>query len=94
MFFNQNGILNIDEAIMNKESFKKIMADGTVTEDEIKEQSDKVVGLFQEIEKKYSEEQLREIKDLLAETTICLCFISYPHLFFSMLFITSILSNL
>ena len=51
MFFNQNGILNIDEAIMNKESFKKIMADGIVTEDEIKEQSDKVVGLFQEIEK-------------------------------------------
>ena len=70
MFFNQNGILNIDEAIMNKESFKKIMADGTVTEDEIKEQSDKVVGLFQEIEKKYSEEQLRGIKDLLAETSV------------------------
>lgn len=70
MFFNQNGILNIDEAIMNKESFKKIMADGTVTEDEIKEQSDKVVGLFQEIEKKYSEEQLREIKDLLAEASV------------------------
>lgn len=70
MFFNQNGILNIDEAIMNKESFKKIMADGIVTEDEIKEQSDKVVGLFQEIEKKYSEEQLHEIKDLLAETSV------------------------
>lgn len=70
MFFNQNGILNIDEAIMNKESFKKIMADGIVTEDEIKEQSDKVVGLFQEIEKKYSEEQLREIKDLLAEISV------------------------
>lgn len=70
MFFNQNGILNIDEAIMNKESFKKIMADGIVTEDEIKEQSDKVVGLFQEIEKKYSEEQLRKIKDLLAETSV------------------------
>lgn len=70
MFFNQNGILNIDEAIMNKESFKKIMADGIVTEDEIKEQSDKVVGLFQEIEKKYSEEQLREIKDLLAEASV------------------------
>ena len=70
MFFNQNGILNIDEAIMNKESFKKIMADGIVTEDEIKEQSDKVVGLFQEIEKKYSEEQLREIEDLLAETSV------------------------
>ena len=70
MFFNQNGILNIDEAIMNKESFKKIMADGIVTEDEIKEQSDKVVGLFQEIEKKYSEEQLREITDLLAESSV------------------------
>ena len=47
MFFNQNGILNIDEAILNKESFKKIMEDGIV-----------------------SEEQLRDIKDLLAETSV------------------------
>ena len=70
MFFNQNGILNIDEAILNKESFKKIMEDGIVTEEEIKEQSEKVIGLFKDIENKFSEEQLRDIKDLLAETSV------------------------
>lgn len=70
MFFNQNGILNIDEAILNKESFKKIMEDGIVSEEEIKEQSEKVIGLFKDIEKKFSEEQLRDIKDLLAETSV------------------------
>lgn len=70
MFFNQNGILNIDEAILNKESFKKIMEDGIVSEEEIKEQSEKVIGLFKDIVNKFSEEQLRDIKDLLAETSV------------------------
>ena len=70
MFFNQNGILNIDEAILNKESFKKVMEDGIVSEEEIKEQSEKVIGLFKDIENKFSEEQLRDIKDLLAETSV------------------------
>lgn len=70
MFFYQNGILNIDEAILNKESFKKIMEDGIVSEEEIKEQSEKVIGLFKDIENKFSEEQLRDIKDLLAETSV------------------------
>ena len=70
MFFNQNGRLNIDEAIVNKESFKKIMEDGIVSEEEIKEQSEKVIGLFKDIENKFSEEQLRDIKDLLAETSV------------------------
>lgn len=70
MFFNKNGILNIDEAILNKESFKKIMEDGIVSEEEIKEQSEKVIGLFKDIENKISEEQLRDIKDLLAETSV------------------------
>ena len=70
MFFNQNGILNIDEAILNKESFKKITEDGIVTEEEIKEQSEKVIGLFKDIENKFSEDQLRDIKDLLAETSV------------------------
>lgn len=70
MFFNEKGILNIDELIMNNASFKKIMEDGIVTEKEIKEQSDKVVALLHDMEKKYSEEQLNEIKDLLVESGV------------------------
>ena len=70
MFFNEKGILNIDELIMNNATFKKIMEDGIVTEEEIKEQSDKVVALLHDMEKKYSEEQLNEIKDLLVESGV------------------------
>lgn len=69
MFFNENGILNLDEMLVNNGSFKKIMEDGIVTEEEIKEQSDKVVAMLHDMESKYSEEQQAEIKDLLAEAS-------------------------
>ena len=41
MFFNEQGMLNLDEAVMNQPTFKKIMEDGIVTEQEIKEQSER-----------------------------------------------------
>ncbi len=70
MFFNEEGILNIDELIVNNASFKKIMEDGIVTEEEIKEQSDKVITMFHDLDTKYNEEQLQEIKNLLVETGV------------------------
>ncbi len=70
MFFNEEGILNIDELVMGNASFKNIMEDGVVTEEEIKAQSDKVVAILHDMEAKYSEEQLAEIKNLLVETSV------------------------
>ena len=77
MFFNENGILNIDELVVNSASFKKIMEDGVVTEAEIKEHSDKVVALLHTLEQKYSQEQLQEIKDLIKFFVLNLRAISY-----------------
>lgn len=70
MFFNKEGFLNIDEMVVNNASFKNIMEDGVVTEEEIKAQSDKVVAMLHAMEAKYSEEQLAEIKELLAESSV------------------------
>ena len=70
MFFNEEGILNIDEMVVNNASFKNIMEDGVVTEEEIKAQSDKVVAMLHAIEDKYSKEQLAEIKELLVESSV------------------------
>ena len=70
MFFNEEGILNIDEIVVNHASFKNIMVDGVVTEDEIQNQSDKVVAMLRDMEAKYSEEQLTEIKNLLVESSV------------------------
>ena len=70
MFFNEEGILNIDEMIVNNASFKAIMEDGVITEEEIKAQSDKVVAMLHDMEGKYSKEQVEEIKSLLVETSV------------------------
>ena len=70
MFFNEKGILNIDEMVANNDSFKRIMEDNTVDENEIKEQSDKVVAMLHQMEKEFSEEQLLKVKELLVETSV------------------------
>lgn len=70
MFFNEEGILNIDEMVLHNASFKTIMEDGEITEDEIKAQSDKVLAMLHDMETKYSEEQLTEIKNLLVESGV------------------------
>lgn len=80
MFFNEDGILNIDEMVANNESFKNIMEDGIVTEEEIKNQSEKVVAMFHDMEAKYSEEQQAEIKELLTETFVLYTVFNYNSL--------------
>ena len=52
MFFNEEGILNIDEAVLETPSYKKIMEDGIVTEEELVSQAQKVVSMLQTMEKK------------------------------------------
>jgi hypothetical protein len=70
MFFNEEGILDIDEAVLETLSYKKIMEDGIVTEEELVSQAQKVVSMLQTMEKKYNEEQLLEIKALLTESSV------------------------
>lgn len=70
MFFNENGILDIDGMLINNDSFKAIMEDGIVTEEEIATQSEKVLNMLRDIEKKYTTEQVEDIKSLLAESSV------------------------
>lgn len=77
MFFNEKGILNIDEMVANNDSFKKIMEDNIVDENEIKEQSDKVVAMLHQMEKEFSEEQLLKVKELLVETSVLYAIYNY-----------------
>ena len=77
MFFNQDGILNIDEAVAENPSFKKIMEDGIVTDEELKEQSDKVLAILRNIEQKHTDEELKEIKELLTESSVLYAIYQY-----------------
>lgn len=70
MFFNEETILNLDEMLVNQPSFKKIMEDGIVTEQELSEQSDKVIALLRRLEAELTPAQLELVKELLVETNV------------------------
>jgi hypothetical protein len=70
MFFNEEGILDLDEMLVNNASFKNIMEDGVVTDEEIRTQAEKVISILRGMEEKYNDEQLEEIKSLLVEHSV------------------------
>jgi hypothetical protein len=67
MFFNEEGILDIDGLLAENVSFKRIMEDGVVTPEELHAQSENVVRIMRHMETTYSDEQLTQVKDLLVE---------------------------
>ena len=60
-------ILDLESIMMNNSSLMKILEDGIVTEEEIKEQSEKVTTIAAKLEQECNEEQLKMIQSLIAE---------------------------
>lgn len=69
-FFDESDSLNIDDLILQQSSFQKIMEDGVVTEEEIKEQQERVVELLHKLEQSLSSEQIDDVRELLAEISV------------------------
>ena len=70
MIFNEQGFIDIDEMIAQEPSFQKIMEDGVVTGDELREQTDRVISLLHEVENRFSEEDQLLVKRLFAESNV------------------------
>lgn len=70
MFFNQQGIIDIDEIVSQEPTFQNILADGIVTEDELYNQSKRVIALLREAEQQFDENDQQFIKNLFAETCV------------------------
>lgn len=73
-------ILDLESAMMNNESLMKILEDGVVTEEEIKEQAEKVTVIAAELEKTCTDEQLRMIQALLTEMNALYVAYNYSEL--------------
>ena len=73
-------LLNIDELIAKESSFQKIMADGMVTDDELLEQSERVIALLDEAEHRFDADDLQFIKRLFAETNVLSAIYHYHEL--------------
>ena len=69
-FFDETGSLNLAEMILNQPSFRKIMEDGIVTEEELAEQSQRVTDMLKRLEKNLSPEQIDQVRELLAEISV------------------------
>lgn len=80
MLFNEQGFIDIDEMIAQEPSFQKIMQDGIVTDDELKQQSELVISLLHEVEKRLSEDDQLLIKRLFAETNVLTAIYHYHSL--------------
>ena len=69
-FFDESGGLNIDDLILQQPSFKKIMEDGVVTEEELTEQKERVIALLKKFEQTSTSEQIDQVRELLAEISV------------------------
>ena len=69
-FFDETGTLNIDDLILQQPSFKRIMEDGVVTEEELVEQKERVITLLKNFEQHSTPEQIDQVRELLAEISV------------------------
>jgi hypothetical protein len=68
--FDEKGLLNTEDLIMNAPSFQKIVEDQVITEEEIREQSERVANILKEIEEKCNDEQIELVRNLMAEVSV------------------------
>ena len=78
---NENlSLLDIDEIVTKKPSFMKILEDGIVTDEELQEQSERVLAMMREAENRFNKEDLAFIKELTAETNVLYAIYQYYEL--------------
>lgn len=78
-FFDESGALNIDDLILQQPSFKKIMEDGVVTDEELAEQKERVIALLKKLEQNSTPEQIDQVRELLAEISVLVAVKSFKQ---------------
>ena len=73
-------VLDLESIMMNNDSLKKILEDGVVTEQEVKEQAEKVKSISEELKQMCSEEQLLKVQSLIAEMNALYVVYNYNEL--------------
>lgn len=69
-FDQKTGFLQLDELAQGQPSFRKILEDGIITPEELREQSSQVLALMQELDKQLDEQQHELVTRLLSELAV------------------------
>lgn len=75
--FDENGLLDISEIVKNHPSYKAIMEDGIVTDQELKEQAETTITALCKLQSICNEEQQSAILDAISEMSVL--FAAYHH---------------
>lgn len=68
--FDENGMLNISDIVTSHPSYKAIMEDGIVTDQELKEQADATLASLRKLQEICDEEQQNAILDAISEMSV------------------------
>lgn len=68
--FDENGMLNISDIVTNHPSYKAIMEDGIVTDQELKDQADATIASLRKLQEICDEEQQNAILDAISEMSV------------------------
>lgn len=68
--FDENGLLNIDEIVANHPSYKAIMEDGIVTDQELRDQAEATIVSLRHLEEICSAEHQAAIVDAIAQLSV------------------------
>lgn len=70
LFDAKTGVFNLDEHIVLRETFKRIMNDGVVTSEEVKQQGELVVALLKQLDNILDEKEKSLVVDAICEICI------------------------
>lgn len=68
--FDGNGLLNISDIVKNHPSYKAIMEDGIVTDQELKEQAYATIASLRKLQSICNEQQQNAILDAISEMSV------------------------
>lgn len=68
--FDENGYLNIGDIVANHPSYKEIMDDGIVTDEELRQQSEATIAALKKLQTLCNEEQQSAIVDAITEMSV------------------------
>lgn len=70
IFDPETGLLQLDEWVTKRETFKRILHDEVVTEQELSQQAELVLNLFKQLDEKLSDDDKQLFMETIAEMAV------------------------
>ena len=78
ILFDENGLINIGDIVAGHPSYKAIMEDGIVTDEELKKQAEATIAALRRVQEICNEEQQKAVSDAISEMSVLFA-VSHNH---------------